>query len=791
MDSIEISDRLFKAKDRYLKATPYIASERSHILTEYWKGSEGEPITIRRAKAFHKILDQIPISIRDGELIVGCQTKYIRGGYLYPEFNAEWQDELRLLPTRESSKFAIEPEDLRIILEDVKYWEGKSMQDHAYPLWRERWGDLVEKGMEARLTIDIRAVPQGRQAVDYPKVLKKGLKGIIEEAEIKYEKSPEDSYEDVKKKFFWNSVIIACQAVINFAHRYAKLAQEMANKERNATRKKELERITEICQWVPMNPARNFYEALQSFWLVHLALEIENNSWGYSPGRFDQYMYPYYKKDMEEGILTQEEAFELLGCLWIKFSEMELVQNIANAHITQGSLYQNITIGGQTEDGRDATNALSYLILDVTKALKLPQPTISVRYFNGLKEEFLLKAAELNSTGGGMPAWFNDNYAMVTLPYYGIPLREARNYAPIGCVEMGIPTSSALLLGTGFVSLPKCLELTLYDGIDPFTGHKLGPSTGNPEKFKDFNELFEAFKKQVDFATEWIVDASIKSLDALAPDFVPTPFNSALMNDCIELGKDITQGGVRYRNFFACFAIGFITTANSLTAMKKVVFEDKKIKMGELLDALKENFEGKEEIRQILMEAPKYGNDDDYADDMARKLFRFTNETIAKHKNPWGDPLAPAYLGITAHYFHGATVGATPDGRKAYTPFADGSLSAYPGTDKNGPTAVIKSATKADTIPALCTLFNLKFHPLALKGRESLRKLLALIKTYFDLYGWHIQFNVVDRQTLLEAKKNPDNYRDLLVRVAGFSVYFVELAPSVQDEIISRTEHSF
>lgn len=787
MNRVEISDRLTKARNRYLKATSHIASERSHIFTEYWKESEGEPIAIRRAKAFYKILHQIPISIQDQELIAGSQTKYIRGGYLYPEFNAEWQDELRLLPTRESSKFAIEPEDLRIILEDMEYWAGRSMQAHAYSLWKERWGDLVEKGMKARLTIDLRAVPQGRQAVDYPKVLRSGLKGIMGEAESKCRNSSENA----KKRSFWNSAIIACQAVANFAHRYAKLAQTMACEEKDLIRREELERIAEICQWVPMNPARSFYEALQSFWLVHLALEIENNSWGYSPGRFDQYMYPYYKKDLEEGRLTKEEAFELLGCLWIKFSEMELVQNITNAHITQGSLYQNITIAGQKEDGKDATNKLSYLILDVTRALKLPQPTISVRYFNGLKEEFLLKAAELNSTGGGMPAWFNDNYAMVTLPYYGVPLREARNYAPIGCVEMGIPASSALLLGTGFVSLPKCLELTLHDGIDPFTSFRLGPSSGNPEEFMHFSEFSEAFKRQVDFATEWIIDASIRSLDALAPDFVPVPFNSALMNDCIELGKDITEGGARYRNFFACFAIGFITTANSLIAIKKVVFEDKKIGIRELMDALKRNFEGKEEIRQVLLEAPKYGNDNDYADDMVKELFRFTNDTIVKHKNPWGDPMAPAYLGITAHYFHGAGVGATPDGRKAYTPFADGSLSAYPGTDKNGPTAVIKSATKADTIPALATLFNLKFHPIALKGRDSLKKLLALIKTYFDLYGWHIQFNVIDQQTLLDAKKNPDNYRDLLVRVAGFSVYFVELAPSIQDEIISRTEHAF
>jgi len=466
-----------------------------------------------------------------------------------------------------------------------------------------------------------------------------------------------------------------------------------------------------------------------------------------------------------------------------------LLHQGATAKLCQGSVHQNVTIGGQTEEGEDATNELSYLILEVEKEIKLSQPTLSLRYFDGLKEEFLLKCAEVIKSGGGKPAIFCDKYALKALSHYGVPEKEARTYAPTGCVEMSIPYSSTLFFG-GFLSVPKCLELALNNGKDPLTGVHLGPETGDPATFKDYDELLQAFKTQLEAASEWVIN-TMNTFYAPYPDLVPTPFNSALVNDCIKEGKDINEGGARYTNLMATFPIGMVTAGNSLTALKKLVFEEKVVDMGEVLEALKVNFEGKQELQRKMMHAPKYGNDDDYPDSIVTGVFTMVKDAIYPHyTNPWGESVAFAYLGVTAHYFHGQTTGATPDGRMARTPYADGSLSAYPGTDSRGPTAVIKSATKVDHTPALASLFNLKYHPAALNDEDRIRKFWALVKTYAEMGGYHIQFNVVDRETLLDAQRHPENYKDLVVRLAGFSVFFVDLSPQVQMEIISRTEHN-
>ncbi|HLE81115.1 MAG TPA: pyruvate formate lyase family protein, partial [Dehalococcoidia bacterium] len=528
----------------------------------------------------------------------------------------------------------------------------------------------------------------------------------------------------------------------------------------------------------------------QAFWFAHLAVQLENNSAGYSPGRVDQYTYPFYEKDLKEGRMTRDEAGELLGCLWVKFVEMERFRSASYTQLSQ-SMFQNITIGGETADGRDATNDLSYLILEVTEQMRLPQPTLSLRYFDGLSEKFLLRALEVcRDWGAGMPAWFNDKAALAILPHYGVPLREARNFVAIGCVEMGIPGGSPLLLGSGFLSLAKTLELTLNNGRDPRTGKQVGPATGDPRTFSTYEELYEGFKQQLVYFLDLMND-SYNMAYALHPDVVPVPFLSTLMDDCIERGEDITQGGCRYNGLVCWFPREMIDTANSLAAVKKRVFEDKAVTMDRLLDALAADFQDNEEIHKLLSSAPTYGNDDDYADSMANGLFQLCKELGEQRKNVYGEKLATGFLGITAHYYFGKATGATPNGRRAYTPFTDGSLSAYPGSDTHGPTAVVMSATKVDWAPALCTLFNLKFHPASLKGREGLRNLLSLVKTYFDLYGWHLQFNVLNRETLLAARKNPEQYRDLVVRIAGFSMFWVDLAPDVQDEIIARTEHSF
>ncbi len=787
---VRISDRVTKLRESIISTTPYVCGERSHLFTEYWKQSEGEPIALRRARAFDYLLRKKKINLYEGELVVGNQTKFRRGGSLYPEFATDWiEEELELLSARETSKFEIAREDRDMILPDLQYWKGKTLQDVLLPLWREQWGDLVEDGIKTRMTFNFDVpAPHGRQVVNFPKVLNHGLSGVIEEIKGRLKDHLVLSHEDLHKKYFLEAVIISCNAVITLAKRYATLLKEAALKEEDPARRIELKEMAQNLEQVPAHPARTFHQAVQSIWFIHLAVEIENNSWGYSPGRLDQYLYPFYKKDREEGRITKDEAKEILGCLWLKFAEIELLHQGATANLCQGSVFQNVTIGGQTEKGEDATNELSYLILEVEKEIKLSQPTLSLRYFDGLKDDFLLKCAEVIRSGGGKPAIFCDKYAISTLSHYGIPLEEARTYAPTGCVEMSIPYSSNLFFG-GFLNVPKCLELALNNGRDPLTGVKLGTETGDPTTFKDYDELIKAFKSQLKVSATWVINA-MNTFYAPYPDLVPTPFNSALLNDCIKEGKDINEGGARYTNLLAAFPIGMVNTGNSLTALKKLVFEDKVLSMKEVLEALRVNFEGKEEIRKMLLHTPKYGNDDATPDGMVNEVFTMVRDAIYPHyTNPWGEPVTFAYLGVTAHYFHGQTTGATPDGRMARTPFADGSLSAYPGTDSKGPTAVIKSATKVDQSPALATLFNLKFHPAVLNDEESIRKFWALVKTYADMGGYHIQFNVVDRDTLLDAQRHPGNYKDLVVRLAGFSVFFVELAPQVQMEIISRTEH--
>ena len=787
-----ISDRVTCLRDDFLSATPFVCGERSHLLTDYWKRSDGEPIAIRRAKAFDHLLINKEIAIYEDELIVGNQTKYRRGGLLYPEFATDWiEQELSILHSRETSKFEISSEDRDMIMKDLKYWKGKTVRDVLLPLWKEKWRNLIEDGVKTRLSFAFDTpAPHGRQVVNFPKVLNQGLLGIIAEAKEQIESHLILSNEDLHKRYFWEAVIIALNGVIALAKRYADLARSMAQEESSPKRKQELEEIAKNCRQVPTHPARTFHQAVQSIWFTHLAVEIENSSWGYSPGRLDQYLYPFYKSDIEEGLITRDEAKEILGCLWIKLNEIEVLHQGATAKLCQGSVYQNVTIGGQTEDGEDATNELSYLILEVEEEVKLTQPTLSLRYFDGLKDEFLLKCAEVIRSGGGKPAIFCDAYALSTLSHYGIPVKEARTYNPTGCVEISIPYSSTLYFG-GFLSIPKCLELALNNGKDPLTGAKLGPETGDPLTFKNYDQLIEAFKTQLKENAEWVIN-TMNTFYAPYPDLVPTPFNSSLINDCIAVGKDINEGGPRYTKLLATYPIGMVTAGNSLSALKKLVFEDKKASMEDVFFALKANFDGKQKLRKMLLDAPKYGNDDDYADGIVNEVFQMVKDAVYPHyTNPWGDTVSFAYLGVTAHYFHGQTTGATPDGRMAHAPYADGSLSAYPGTDMIGPTAVIKSATKMDYTPALATLFNLKLHPATLSDGERIKKFWDLVKTYAEMGGYHIQFNVVDRETLLDAQRHPENYRDLVVRLAGFSVFFVDLSPQVQMEIISRTEHQF
>ncbi|MFZ3253083.1 MAG: pyruvate formate lyase family protein [Syntrophales bacterium] len=768
--------------------------ERDHIYTEYWRHSEGEPILIRRAKAYDKVQTGRTIRIFDDELIVGGISQYLVGAGFYPERAQKWiGEEWDAVQKRDADKF-IPAGEKEQVYNDLDFWKDKALDRTVKEAWQSMGLDIVNDMIEEKLTYDLLVInPAGRQIVDFPKVLKKGIKGIIEEIKEIKEKTVVVTADDFRKHNFWNGCVLACNAVITSAKRYAQLAKEMSEKETDQRRKRELEKIAEVCEWVPENPARSFYEALQSVYFTHISVEVENNSYGYSLGRLDQYLYPFYKKDIEEGVISREEASELLSCFWLKLSTIYWLTGASVVQFSQSTNYQNVTIGGRDKNGRDAANELSHLIVEVDTVLKLRQPTLSLRYHDSADEEFLFKVGEDIASGGGKPAIFCDGYAYSVLPLYGVPLDDVIEWAPVGCVEMGIPGKGTHFAGY-FVSLPHCLEMVFTNGIHQRSGKKLGVDTGNVENFTNFDQFMDAvFQQQFEYVVEKLSLALRTSEIFVAQDQAPLLFNSALISDCIAEGKDIHRGGAKYTNTILCNPVGLVTTANSLYAIKKLVYDDKVITIKELKEALAANFQGDryERIRKLCLDVAKYGNDIDEVDDIHRELFRRCNEVIGKNKNGFGEPMAPGYLGILAHHMHGSGCSATPDGRLAFTPFADGSLSPYPGTDTHGPAAVIKSAAKANPSPALSTLFNMKFHPSVFEKPEGMRAFWALIKTYSDLGGYHIQFNVVDRQALLDAKAHPEKYRDLLVRVAGFSAYFVELSPAVQDELISRTEHAF
>ena len=787
---VTVSERVQRLREAVVSAPKEVTADRSHIVTEYYKRSDGEPTVLRRANAFREVLQKIPIAIRDDELIVGALTDRVCGVLFYPDYSHKFlKEEMETLSTREANKVCLREEDKKVLLDDVEYWEGRSVEDRMEVLQQELVGSTLRDLMKARVISGEQSkIPQGRKIVDYPKALNRGLNGIIEEAHQELTKTTISSYEDLNKRHFLQAVVISLEAVVHFAQRHAVLARELAAQEREPARRRELETIAEVCAWVPANPARTFHEALQSFWFTHLGLWIEGSAPGYTPGRFDQYMYPFYGKDKSEGRVSREEALELMGCLWIKFNQNHRFMDLARIQATQASQYQNVTIGGRTMEKKSAVNELSYLILDVTEQVRLPQPTISVRYNDSLPDDFLLRAAEIVRLGGGMPAWFSDKYADAVLPQFGLKREEYWDWSPVGCVKMAIGGIVAPQNNFGSYCVAKCLDLALNNGLDPYTKKQVSPTTGDARQFTNYDQLFDAFKAQVAYAVSMAVLEG-HTMYAVYAQLVPIPYSSALMSDCITKGKDLSQGGARYNNFTDVFPFGFVNTANSLYAVKKLVYEDKAISMDELLDALAANFEGKEEVRSLLEAAPKYGNGGEEVERVMSDIFQFVIREASQHCNAFGEPAASGFSGITLHYFHGATIGALPDGRKAYTPLADGSVSAFPGTDTKGPTALINSAAKVDPIPGLATLFNMKLHSSALSGREGLKKLISLVKTYFDLGGYHIQFNVLSRETLLAARKDPHLYRDLLVRIAGFTVFWMDLPSAIQDEIIARTEY--
>ncbi|MBQ2285344.1 MAG: glycyl radical protein, partial [Clostridia bacterium] len=671
----------------------------------------------------------------------------------------------------------------------------------------------------------------GHVTVDYGKVLKIGYNGIIEEAKTALSKVNAGDADACSKIAFLEAVIESCQAVITYANRYAKLAREEAEACADAKRKQELLVIASNCEKVPANGATSFYEACQSFWFVQMLIQIESSGHSISPGRFDQYMYPYFKKDFESGKITMEFAQELMDCVWIKLNDMSKVRDAASAAGFAGySMFQNLIAGGQTKDGLDATNELSFMCIQATMHVFLPQPSFSVRVWNGSPHEFLVKAAELTRTGIGLPAYYNDEVIIPALIQRGLSMEDARDYNIIGCVE---PQKSGKTDGwhdAAFFNMCRPLELVFANGMD--NGKQIGPKTGDVTKMASFDEFYGAYKTQMEYMIELMVNAD-NAIDLAHAQRCPLPFLSSMIEDCIGRGKSVQEGGAIY-NFTGPQGFGIANMADGLYAVKKLVFDDKKVTMEYMKNALDNNFgkgtndaeaitnavakqlaqsgvtvdekvieqiyktargncAGGEDYSKLLSmidELPKFGNDNDEVDLFARDVAYTYTRPVEKYKNPRGGTYQAGLYPVSANVPLGAQTGATPDGRFAYTPVADG-VSPSAGKDVKGPTASANSVSKLDHfIASNGTLYNMKFHPSALKGREGLENFVSLIRGYFDRKGSHVQFNVVSRETLLDAQAHPENYKGLVVRVAGYSALFTTLSRSLQDDIISRTEQS-
>ena len=837
-DSTEIpkSDRIPKLVENLYAKMPEIESARAILITESYRQTENEPMVIRRAKAFAHILENIPIVIRDLELIVGSTTIAPRGCQTYPEFSYEWLEaEFDTVETRSADPFYISEKTKQELKEANAYWKGKTTSELATSYMEPETLLAMEHNIFTPGNYFYNGV--GHVTVKYGEVLAIGFSGIKAKAQAELDKLCLADGDYQKKSRFLEAVMISCDAAIEYARRYARLALKEAEECTDPVRKRELLQIAQNCANVPEKGATGFYEACQSFWFVQQLLQIESSGHSISPGRFDQYMYPYYQKDMESGKITREFAQELMDCIWVKLNDLNKCRDAASAEGFAGySLFQNVIAGGQNEEGIDVTNDLSFMSIQASMHVFLPQPSLSVRVWNGTPHEFLIRAAELTRTGIGLPAYYNDEVIIPSLMSRGLTLQDARDYNIIGCVE---PQKSGKTEGwhdAAFFNMCRPLELVFSNGMDK--GVRIGPATGNVEDMTTFEQFYDAYKKQMDYAIQLLVNAD-NAIDMAHAERCPLPFLSSMVDDCMKVGKTVQEGGAVY-NFTGPQGFGVANMADSLYSVKTLVYDEKKITMGELKEALATNYgkglgaedvaamtakianelkeAGKtigekevaailntvvaaseapevkangERILKLIEEVPKFGNDIPEVDAFARDVAYTYTEPLQNYKNPRGGSFQAGLYPVSANVPLGAQTGATPDGRLAYQPVADG-VSPSAGKDVNGPTAAANSVSRLDHyIASNGTLFNQKFHPSALSGRNGLENFVGLIRSYFDQKGSHMQFNVVSRETLLDAQKHPEQYKHLVVRVAGYSALFTTLSKSLQDDIIRRTEQGF
>ncbi|NBH13360.1 glycyl radical protein [Lachnospiraceae bacterium] len=793
-----LTPRMESFREELLNVKPQVCVERAVITTRTYQENQDQPLAMKRALMLKNVLEEMTVFIEPQTMIAGNQASQNRSAPIFPEYAMKWViDELDEFEHRDGDVFYITEENKQKLRDIAPFWEHNTLLDRglaAFPPHSRLYYDLGIIKSEGNITSG-----DAHCAVDYGTMMRKGLKDYERRAKEKLEALDLTDYKNIQKSYFYRAILIVVEAVKNFAGRYAALAAETAQKETDEGRKAELLEMARILQKVPYEPAESFREALQSLWLIHLVLQIESNGHSLSYGRMDQYLNPYYEADVKKGLITEEEACELLCNLWLKTYTINKIRSWSHTQFSAGSpLYQNVTVAGQTAEGKDATNQMSWLILKSVAKCHLTQPNLTVRYHKGLTEEFMKECVEVVRCGFGMPAFNDDEVIIPSFIAKGVKPEDAYNYSAIGCVETAVPGKWGYrCTGMSFLNFPKALLIAMNDGVDPSSGTKLCEGIGHFKDFTSFEQVLECWDKVIREMCRQctIIDATC---DMVLEQDTADILCSALTDDCIERGLNMKEGGAVY-DFVSDLQVGIANLADSFAAMKKVVFEEKKVSPAELWEALQSDFAGEknEKIRELLQEAPKYGNDDDYVDQLVVDAYNVYIDEMKKYHNtrygrgPIGGVYYAGTSSISANVPQGAGTLATPDGRKAGEPLAEGCSPSH-AADQNGPTAVFKSVSKLPTEEITGgVLLNQKVTPQMLEKEENKQKLIALLRTFFNrLHGYHVQFNVVSRDTLLDAQKHPQNHRDLIVRVAGYSAFFNVLSKKTQDDIIERTEQT-
>ena len=779
--------RLDMMNERMKKAKPQLDTERAKLVTEsYEKYSDTTPV-LRRAKAFAYILDNMQANIQPGELIVGSQTRRVRGVPVFPEFGAKWIiDEIDLFPKRTTDPIVVAPEDREELITILKKWGDNTFDVQSTAVLDPYVLKAQECGV---LSVGARTTGMGHISPDYPRILPEGLRGVIHRAQEMIDKTPVNTPEDIRKIDFWNANIISCEAVIRFAHKFSAYALELAEKEKDDIRKKELEKIADVCSNVPGNEPRDFWEAVQFVWFLQLTMQIEDNGHSIALGRLDQNLYPYYKKSVLEGNLAKEDAMELLAALYVKCTEiLKLRDSFDSLAFAAYPMWQQMAVGGLKRDGSDATNELTWCVLEAWELVKTVQPSVSMQINDNTPKDLLDFVLGYVKKGYGIPAFYNDNLITELLQHKGATVEDSRDWTIHGCVEPYVQGKSDGRPNVGYINAAKCIELVMNNGWDPVAKCEMGLKTGDPDTFTCIGDFEEALHKQIRYFAEMICKAYTK-VCAMHAVYVPKGFASALVTDCIARGKSVEEGGALY-NSSGVFLVAMANGADCLEAIDYVVFKEKLMDAGSFNKILLNNYEGNERLRQmILNKAAKFGNDNPEVDGYSRRMLEVYNDEIRKYRDSRGGTYENCVLSTSFNVLQGKCIGATPDGRLAGEPVSD-NASPMVGRDVEGPTAVLKSVASIGQED--CNngaLLNIKFDPAIIRGEAGTDILRSCIESYFGMNGEHIQINVVDAETLKNAQKEPEKYSDLLVRVAGYSAYFIELDREVQNNIIGRTAH--